>query len=90
MQVCKSMTQVQFSLNLEFSDLLGAQVNSYPLRVPEIRFALERSSTCHHPASTYCVLGAVPEVGNAKVTQVRPLSPTGSQERANRPNISGR
>lgn len=77
------MGKVQLSLNLEFSDLLGAQVNSYPFRVSEIRFALERSSISHHPASTYCVLGAVPEVGKAKVTQVRPLSPAGSQERAN-------
>lgn len=79
----KWMGKVQLSLSLEFSDLLGAQVNSYPLRVLEIRFALERSSICHHPASTDCVLDAVLEVGNAKVTHVRPLSPTGSQERAN-------
>lgn len=44
-----------------------------------MRFALERHPFCHHPASTYYMLGTVPEVGNAKVPQTQPLFSTTQQ-----------
>lgn len=76
------MGKVQLSLELAFSALLGAQLNPYHRKIPEIRFALERRPSRHYPGSTYYVLGAVPEIGNAKMTQVQPFSPTGSYKRA--------
>lgn len=47
--------------------------------MPEIRFTLERHPFCHHPASTYYVLGAGPEVKYVKANAA-PLLPRVMEE----------